>query len=628
MDFYSYYKERFTWGHNPYESVAQCQKVVMELMNDHLIPLRISAESATGYLAALYDFASDGCAVSFPFRIVMCALNNAMERAYTAVENIDRERAKQAMEDMRADGLIPVYDPGDYEVQDADLEGIEMDGVDDDPAINELHLCDKESEGRHSSRHIDGLDSESEGLSKHFLHFQGIESWGKARWAAFTAQIDRAINIAATDPAGVDSMAHLLSNIRDNFDKIPVGSQEQALVAADKLVLSIRENMESIMDALQDKRQIALISECIDADDWDCENDATEGFIVKAPDVNESVASLISEQQSYLDLSGWGCWGEEDWSIFDQAIADARAAAIASPADPMPAMHLFGGIRQNIETLERHRRFDMGNTADDLLEAIKKGMAQDLFQIQKKCPYSPRPMPIMSSESQSRDAVQLSPEYTVAPTPDNSDRRWKKGRVGRELVALDFDRLDEWKLSQWAALKIHSDKLTAAAEMTTDALGQPGQLLEDLRAHVQQIPPHYKEDASQIASQLVQAISGRISEALAEILQYCGQSDAKAGGAIILSFSCDEEEGSKGWKISDMYIPKLSMPAYPLLASLSQELLNRIQEDTPQTEQDLEILIQHHLDSAELCRFRVQKISGAPQKHRVSFLIFMVEHVK
>lgn len=111
MDFYSYYKERFTWGHNPYESVAQCQKVVMELMNDHLIPLRISAESATGYLAALYDFAGDGCAVSFPFRIVQNALANAMQRAHDAVEAIDREQAEEAMEDMYADGLIPMYGP-------------------------------------------------------------------------------------------------------------------------------------------------------------------------------------------------------------------------------------------------------------------------------------------------------------------------------------------------------------------------------------------------------------------------------------------------------------------------------------------------------------------------------------
>lgn len=627
MDFYSYYKERFTWGHNPYESVAQCQKVVMELMNDHLIPLRISAESATSYLAALYDFAGDGCAVSFPFRIVQNALANAMQRAHDAVEAIDREQAKEAMEDMYADGLIPMYDPGDYEVQDVDLEGVEMDGVDDEPTLYELYLRDKESEGNHSSQCIDGPDSESEGLSKYFLDFQGIEGWGKARWAAFTAQIDTMIDIAATDPAGVDSMAHLLTEIRANFDRIPTESQEQALVAADRLVLAIRENMESLMDTLQDKRQINLISESMGMDDWDGENDLPDGFFDGPPDADESIAFFTSELHPKLDLSGWRCWGEEDWSIFEQAVADAQAAATAEPADAAPAMHLFLEIRQNIETLELPRRFSMGNTADDLMEAVKQGMAQDLFQIQTKCPYVPRPVPIEPSEAPNRDAVQLPPEYAATPTSDDSDRRWKKGRVGRELVELNFDHLGEWSLSQWAAFKIHADKMTAAAELTTDALGQPGQLLEDIRAHIGEIPQHYIDDVTQMVTQLVQVINGRTSDALAEILRHSGQGNAEAGGAIILSFIC-EEGNSKAWKITDVYLPKISMPASTLLVSLPQELLKEIQQNTPKTEQELERLIQLHLDSGELCRAQVQKISSDPQKHRVSFLIFATEPVK
>lgn len=464
-------------------------------------------------------------------------------------------------------------------------------------------------------------------MSNFFLDFDYIESWGKARWAAFTAQIDMAIDIAATSPLGLDSMSRSLSKIRGNFDRIPADAQEQALVAADKLVLAIRDEMERAMNTMQDKHQIILISECVDADDWDSENDATEGFIVGPPDVDESAASLISELQPYLDLSGWRNWGESDWAIFAQAVTDAQASAIASPADSAPAIHLFLSIRQDIETLERHRRFAMGNTADDLIEAVKKGMAQDLSQIQKKCPYAPRPMPIASSEFPNKDADQLSPESVASPVSDGSGRGWKRGQIGREMVELNFDRLDKWNLSQWAALKIHSDKLTAAVELTSDALGQPGQLLEDIRAHIQKIPQHYIDDVTQMVTQLVQAIGGRTSETLAEILRHCGQNNIAAGGAVILNFICDGEN-DKRWKISDVYIPKLSMPTSPLLIALPQELLNRIQEDTPKTEQDLGTLIQQHLGSGELCRTQVQKIFSDPQKHRVSFLIFVPEPVK
>lgn len=86
-------------------------------------------------------------------------------------------------------------------------------------------------------------------------------------------------------------------------------------------------------------------------------------------------------------------------------------------------------------------------------------------------------------------------------------------------MELNFDQIANWSLSQWAGLKIEVDKLTAATEMSADALGQPGQLLEDIRAHIQQIPPHYRGEVDQMAARLEQAISGRAMETLTEIQQ-------------------------------------------------------------------------------------------------------------
>lgn len=378
----------------------------------------------------------------------------------------------------------------------------------------EEHLWGEE--GRISPYVGDPEEQPQDGLSQRFLDFEHIETWGKARWAAFTAQIDVAVDIADTSPMGLDSMSHLLSEIRGNFDRIPVEAQEQALIVVGKLVLAIRENIERAVDTMQDKHQIELTA---DMGDWNGEDDPPERFAEEPLDADETKALFTSETQRGLDLSGWGNWSEEDWSTFNQAVSDAKAAATAEPADPEPALRLFLGIRQNIEALSLNRRFSMGNTADDLAEAIKKGMAQDLFQVQQKCPYLPMPRPI------DRDADRPLPQCDAAPASDGNDRRWKRGKIGRETVELDFDHLDEWNLSQWAALKIHADKLTAAAELTTGALGQPGQLLEDIRAHLQQVPQHYKDDVSQMVTQLVQAINGRASETLAEISRYCEQGD-------------------------------------------------------------------------------------------------------
>lgn len=354
-------------------------------------------------------------------------------------------------------------------------------------------------------------DQPQESLSRRFLDFEHVETWGKARWTAFTAQIDTVIDIATTSPTGLDSMSHLLIEIKSAFGRMSVDSQEQALIAADRLVLAIREGMERAMDTMQDRYQFGLIA---DLGDWDGEDDPPERFAEEPPDVDEATAFFTSELQPYLDLSGWGNWGEEDWAVFDQAIANAQAAAVAEPADTAPAMHLFLEIRQNIETLTLHRRFAIGNLADDLMEAIKQGMAQDLFRIQKKCPAVPVPIGPVPSKSQA--------QQDPPPATDGGRGHWKRGKVGRETVELNFDQIADWGLSEWAGLKIEADKLMAAAELTTEILGPPGQMLEDIRAHVEHIPPLYKKEVAQMAVKLERAISGKVSETLSEILQSDG----------------------------------------------------------------------------------------------------------
>lgn len=58
MDFYCYFKERFTWGSNPYDAVKGCREIVDELISNPAIPDRISTEASIGFLTAARDFAA------------------------------------------------------------------------------------------------------------------------------------------------------------------------------------------------------------------------------------------------------------------------------------------------------------------------------------------------------------------------------------------------------------------------------------------------------------------------------------------------------------------------------------------------------------------------------------------
>lgn len=73
-------------------------------------------------------------------------------------------------------------------------------------------------------------------------------------------------------------------------------------------------------------------------------------------------------------------------------VAAASAKATSTPADIFPAVQLFISIRDNISDVPLQNRFRTGNLADDLSEAIKKGLSKDLFEIQRQCPAVPYPV--------------------------------------------------------------------------------------------------------------------------------------------------------------------------------------------------------------------------------------------
>lgn len=232
MDFYSYYKERFTWGPDPYQSTAQCQREVTELLNNHLVPFRIAAEGAIGYLAALHDFAGDGCSVSFAFRVTMNNLINNMQRVYESVDMKDKEWAREVME---ASGAPP-YDPTDYEVQDVDLDGEDTDGLDDAPNLSELYG--------------DGGESGTTGTRRPFPDWQNISFWTVSDWVALQTYKDKLLAAAEHGFIGVSSVANVLTAASDAMIHIPLPRQVElslwATEIVDGLIVALEEGLSKM----------------------------------------------------------------------------------------------------------------------------------------------------------------------------------------------------------------------------------------------------------------------------------------------------------------------------------------------------------------------------------------------
>ena len=236
MDWYGYYIERFSWGPNPNASVANCQRVVMELLDNHLIPFRISAESAIGFLAALYDSAGSGYTVGFPFRIVMNSIINELQRAYEAVDTIDKAWAREVMDAEREDSGAQPCVPTEYEVQDVDLDGEDTDGVDDEPDLSELYG--------------DGGETGTTGTRTPFPDWQHIQSWTPTDWLKLQVYKDKVIAAAESGFMGISSVAGVLAAAKGAIYGISLPRQVElccwATEVVDCLMFSLEDDLQKM----------------------------------------------------------------------------------------------------------------------------------------------------------------------------------------------------------------------------------------------------------------------------------------------------------------------------------------------------------------------------------------------
>ena len=134
MDYYSYFRERFTWGFNPYTAMAGCQQIVIELLNNSKIPFRISSAAAADLLAALADYAGNGCTVTATYENIMNAFVDACQRTRDTTVVADKAWLMETQELEQEASGGPPYDPVDFETWpvDMDIGEDEVDGEDSD----------------------------------------------------------------------------------------------------------------------------------------------------------------------------------------------------------------------------------------------------------------------------------------------------------------------------------------------------------------------------------------------------------------------------------------------------------------------------------------------------------------
>ena len=243
MDFYSYYKERFTWGSNPYASVAQCQLTVMELMDNPRIPFRLATESAVGFLSALHDIAGDGCTVGMPFNIVQNALIDALQRAHDATEAMDMEWCREMREAEQEAGGAPIYDPGDYEVWPIDLEG------EDEEPNNE-----PEPDGPDSATldELYGSDGEtgSTGTRRPWPDWEHIASWTQTDWIKMQTFKSKMLAAAGHDFFTMGPAINALAAAKEAMPHIPLPRQVELSMLAVEIVDGLIDGLETNLQTL------------------------------------------------------------------------------------------------------------------------------------------------------------------------------------------------------------------------------------------------------------------------------------------------------------------------------------------------------------------------------------------
>lgn len=245
MDWYCYFKERFTWGSNPYTAVEKCRQIVDELMMNPIIPSRISNEAAVDFLSAVRDFAGDGCFVSADFATIMGSLTGELHTMLEAVEAADEAWA-QEVDGEQGEGGGPPYVPGNYEVRQVDMDGNELEDEPDElPPPDEQDVwCALQA------MYGDSGEPGTTGTRTPWPDWDHISSWTATDWLKLQVFKDKVMTAAESGFMGVGSVAGILAAAKGAMCRVPLPRQVELCTWATEVVDCLMFSMEDDLQAM------------------------------------------------------------------------------------------------------------------------------------------------------------------------------------------------------------------------------------------------------------------------------------------------------------------------------------------------------------------------------------------
>lgn len=264
MDFYCYFKERFTWGSNPYDAVRGCREIVDELISNPAIPDRISTEASIGFLTAARDFAGDGCFMSEAYTSVMASLEGELHTMRELVVAADEAWAQSLADNGQGGG--PPYESGDYEVRPVDLDGEEPEDLPEEEPVAIPAPDDPDADAVFEAiRAMYGDEGKAgiTGTRRPFPDWEHIAHWAQSDWLKLQTYKEKVLIAAGYDFLSMDRATNALAAAKSVMGRLPLPRQVElrmwAAEIVDGLIAGLERNLSEMCAGSLHSRQGGLV---------------------------------------------------------------------------------------------------------------------------------------------------------------------------------------------------------------------------------------------------------------------------------------------------------------------------------------------------------------------------------
>lgn len=250
MDYYSYFKERFTWGSNPYVAMADCQHIVVELLDNPKIPFRISAAAAVDLMAALADYTGNGCTVTATYESTMKALIDVCQGVKNTTVAADKAWLLETQKLEQEASGDPPYDPEEFEAWPVDMDTgeDEPDGEDSDEGESREPNGILEAIEEYLCSHCDLVNP---GTRRPWPDWQHCGSWTSGDWVRFQIHKEKILAAAKLhDFSTMGTVTNAIAAASAHISLLPVPRQAEVALWCQELVDELCTHMEASLQEL------------------------------------------------------------------------------------------------------------------------------------------------------------------------------------------------------------------------------------------------------------------------------------------------------------------------------------------------------------------------------------------